>query len=74
MLSFFPRGVLGEILNLIESVSESFPSFSYTHTVIRFHRFFSNLLSSYGMDKIFCIQNRHKNNQKDIILIEKDGK
>ena len=28
MLSFFPRGVLDEILNLIESVSEGFPSFS----------------------------------------------
>ena len=30
MLSFFPRGVLDEILNLIESVSEGFPSYSYT--------------------------------------------
>ena len=29
MLSFFPRGVLGEILNLIESVSEGFPSYFY---------------------------------------------
>ena len=28
MLSLFPRGVLGEILNLIESVSEGFPSYS----------------------------------------------
>ena len=28
MLSFFPRGVLDEILNLIESVSEDFPSYS----------------------------------------------
>ena len=28
MLSFFPRGVLDEILNLIESVSEEFPSYS----------------------------------------------
>ena len=28
VLSFFPRGVLGEILNLIESVSEDFPSYS----------------------------------------------
>ena len=26
---FFPRGVLDEILNLIESVSEEFPSYSY---------------------------------------------
>ena len=29
MLSFFPRGVLDENLNLIESVSEDFPSFSF---------------------------------------------
>ena len=28
MLSFFPRGVLDEIFNLIESVSEDFPSYS----------------------------------------------
>ena len=28
MMSFFPRGVLDEILNLIESVSEGFPSYS----------------------------------------------
>ena len=28
MLSFFPRDVLDEILNLIESVSEDFPSYS----------------------------------------------
>ena len=28
MLSFFPRGVLDEILNLIVSVSEGFPSYS----------------------------------------------
>ena len=31
MLSFFPRDVLGEILNLIESVSEGFPSYSCTN-------------------------------------------
>ena len=28
MPSFFPRGVLDEILNLIESVSEGFPTYS----------------------------------------------
>ena len=28
MLSFFPRDVLDEILDLIESVSEGFPSYS----------------------------------------------
>ena len=30
VLSFFPRDVLDEILNLIESVSEDFPSYSWT--------------------------------------------
>ena len=29
MLSFVPRGVLDEILNLIESVSEGFPSYFF---------------------------------------------
>ena len=29
VLSFFPRGVLDEILNLIGSVSEGFPPYSY---------------------------------------------
>ena len=28
MLSFFPRAVLDEILNLIESVSEGFPTYT----------------------------------------------
>ena len=32
VLSFFPRDVLDEILKLIESVSEDFPSyFSFSH-------------------------------------------
>ena len=31
VLSFFPRDVLDEILNLIESVSEDFPSYSCCH-------------------------------------------
>ena len=46
VLSFFPRDVLDEILNLIESVSEDFPSYSYTLlsyesalNVVRFVRF-----------------------------------
>ena len=34
MLSFFPRGVLDEILNLIESVSEDFPSYSWVFRLI----------------------------------------
>ena len=32
VLSFFPRDVLDEILNLIESVSEDFPSYSCSHS------------------------------------------
>ena len=32
VLSFFPRDVLDEILNLIESVSEDFPSYSWYKT------------------------------------------
>ena len=34
VLSFFPRDVLDEILNLIESVSEDFPSYSYLSMLI----------------------------------------
>ena len=34
VLSFFPRDVLDEILNLIESVSEDFPSYSLIYTWI----------------------------------------
>ena len=36
MLSFFPRDVLDEILNLIESVSEGFPTCSYKSDFFRF--------------------------------------
>ena len=34
MLSFFPRGVLDEILNLIESVSAGFPSYSLNIAIL----------------------------------------
>ena len=34
VLSFFPRDVLDEILKLIESVSEDFPSYSYKSGII----------------------------------------
>ena len=34
VLSFFPRDVLDEILNLIESVSEDFPSYSFIKLVV----------------------------------------
>ena len=35
MLSFVPRGVLDEILNVIESVSEGFSSYSYHWLIMR---------------------------------------
>ena len=35
VLSFFPRDVLDEILNLIGSVSEGFPSYSYIIIYLR---------------------------------------
>ena len=35
VLSFFPRDVLDEILNLIESVSEDFPSYSFYFIPLR---------------------------------------
>ena len=34
MLFFFPRGVLDEILNLIESVSEFFPSYFFIMEIV----------------------------------------
>ena len=37
VLSFFPRDVLDEILNLIESVSEDFPSYSYVYGKSKFY-------------------------------------
>ena len=40
VLSFFPRDVLDEILNLIESVSEDFPSYSFMYR--KFCVIFSN--------------------------------
>ena len=36
VLSFFPRDVLDEILKLIESVSEDFPSYSFKKKLMHF--------------------------------------
>ena len=38
VLFFFPRGVLDEILNLIESVSDGFPSYFFTRNCGIFRR------------------------------------
>ena len=40
VLSFFPRDVLDEILNLIESVSEDFPSYSLMPNLSDLQRLF----------------------------------
>ena len=52
MLSFFPRGVLDEILNLIESVSEGFPSYSYIQslTTASGSRFFGSVVEHWIID------------------------
>ena len=52
MLFFFPRDVLDEILNLIESVSEGFPSYScqkfqLRHTDNIYKKIMNNLLKFY---------------------------
>ena len=54
VLSFFPRDVLDEILNLIESVSEDFPSYSLV-TFLHVHHadklnICSHELQSHGHD------------------------
>ena len=52
MLSFFPLGVLDEILNLIESVSEGFPS----HSLISFRVFcrpFAIFLGLFAFLRVF---------------------
>ena len=48
MLSFFPRGVLDEILNLIESVSEEFPSYSCVAIFFDFEKAY-NTTWKYGI-------------------------
>ena len=40
VLSFFPRDVLDEILNLIGSVSEGFPSYSFIKCTLHTESFF----------------------------------
>ena len=48
VLSFFPRDVLDEILNLIESVSEDFPSYSYIYFAFKpRYEYETNMFSSW---------------------------
>ena len=63
MLSFFPRGVLDEILNLIESVSEDFPSYSYMKefSYLKEKNFFfaSDYVLACYMPNVACIIHYH---------------
>ena len=45
VLSFFPRDVLDEILNLIESVSEDFPSYSCKKSLLALFTLTPNLVA-----------------------------
>ena len=54
VLSFFPRDVLDEILNLIESVSEDFPSYSFSSNY--FKHFTVQLCYKYVIDvELSCV-------------------
>ena len=53
VLSFFPRDVLDEILNLIESVSEDFPSYSSIKPRRRFFVLVCVLSLSNGFYRIY---------------------
>ena len=46
VLSFFPRDVLDEILNLIESVSEDFPSYSFV--VLPYNKIFISKIGHFS--------------------------
>ena len=51
VLSFFPRDVLDEILNLIESVSEDFPSYFSMHKPYKSNFELSSKLNFYKESK-----------------------
>ena len=61
MLSFFPQGVLDEILNLIESVSEGFPSYSCKglQNKIMKLRFVLHSFPRYDGMHYFCNEPKH---------------
>ena len=58
VLSFFPRDVLDEILNLIESVSEDFPSYSWVchRVLVRYivHMYYLAVQASFNSDVVEC--------------------
>ena len=57
VLSFFPRDVLDEILNLIESVSEDFPSYSFRtlRFILTFHEVISRMTSRSNDVIVFAV-------------------
>ena len=64
MLSFFPRDVLDEILNLIESVSGGFPSYSF---IIKMKALYCKRLN-----KALCCKrlNKEKRIKLSILVLE----
>ena len=62
MLSFFPRGVLDEILNLIESVPEGFPSYSFIESL----QGSGDKNCSNSPDHIHCIFKKNESSLKPI--------
>ena len=66
MPSFFPRGVLDEILNLIESVSEGFPSYSYVAPLV--HAYNATRHDSTGFSPYFLMFGRHSRLAVDAYL------
>ena len=61
--SFFPRDVLDEILNLIESVSEDFPSYSYLFLCYEFHlsEVYQNVNCTGSCAKCMSLEDVHVN-------------
>ena len=51
MLPYFPRDVLGEILNLVESVSEGFPTYSFKQNIMKN---VSGFTTNNTLNKYFC--------------------
>ena len=77
MLSFFPRGVLDEILNLIESVSEDFPSYSFKlyflqKIKVKNESVVSWLFKGYQTEDILCISVHTFLKDSDHVLKEFD--
>ena len=56
MLSFFPRDVLDEILNFIESVFEGFPSY----TLVQAIEYLTQLFQLVVMHSEVCLQHYHR--------------